>query len=195
VRPAAEVRPRDSRGRAHHRGDGDRDDGDLQRCGRARGGAGEHVAAELVGAEPVPRRRAGEPFRGGLGERVAQEAERGGERAERDDGDEHGAGGAGAAGERAADQAAPPARAGELDRGAALGRGGAGGGGHAARTRGSITRYSRSVPRLTSTNVSAITSTVLCTTAYSFCWMPSSTCLPMPGTEKICSTTTAPPSR
>ena len=61
--------------------------------------------------------------------------------------------------------------------------------------RGSITRYSPSVARLTITNAVAMTSTVLCTTAYSFCWMPSSTWRPMPGTEKICSTTTAPPSR
>src|SRR5690606_568520 len=175
---------------ADERGEGDRDDRDAQRVGHAGQAAGEDVAPELVGAEPVRAGRPEQPVLGLLGDRVVGgQPEHGGERRADHQRDEHDANQAGGA----AQQPPPRARAGRLgsERDLLV----ADGGGHEARTRGSMTRYSRSVSRFTSTNVTAMTSTVLCTSAYSFCWMPASTCRPMPGTEKICSTTIAPPSR
>ena len=195
---ARSVQPPEEAGGDAGRGPDRRGDGDGERRDPQRGEDRHHhpredVAAELVGTHPVRGRRWREAVGGILLQRrIRRQAEGREDRDDHQHGDDDEADDA--CGRRP--QPAQPAAAGRAP----------------APTRRPASRWSarsrsrqlhpwvdagvhRSTTTLTTTNSAAMTSTLLCTTAYSRWEMPVRISRPIPGRAKISSTITVPPRR
>src|SRR5581483_11189831 len=184
---AAEVAGDEAEREGHDQGQHHDDERGLEGDARAEDHPREQVAADVVGPEPVGRRRAGVEHREVLRRRVGGDL-RGEDRNDRQRDEEHQGGHRRLVAHEARDEPAARRPADDRRRLAGLPA-------HETRTLGLRTPYMMSTTRLTTTNTTAVSRTTPCTMGRSLASMAPRMYLPMPGMEKISSMMTVPPNR